>query len=75
MNAEKTRQPQYQVQVALREAKRLTSLGLTTNQVWHDDPRRLLFILARYKFVAKMLSSKAHVLEVGCGDAFGRRSL
>jgi 2-polyprenyl-3-methyl-5-hydroxy-6-metoxy-1,4-benzoquinol methylase len=61
------------VQVALREAKGLTSLGLTTNQVWHDDPRRLLFILARYKFVSKMLSGKRQVLEVGCGDAFGTR--
>ena len=73
MDAEKTREPQYQVQIALRDAKGLTRLGLTTNQVWHDDPRRLLFILARYKFVAKMLSGKQKVLEVGCGDAFGTR--
>jgi len=48
-------------------------LGLTTNQVWRDDPRHLLFILARCKFVAKMLSGKRRVLEVGCGDAFGSR--
>ena len=73
MHPEQTREPQYQVQVVLRESKGLSSLGLTTNQVWHDDPRRLLFILARYKFVSKMLSGKAHVLEVGCGDAFGTR--
>jgi 2-polyprenyl-3-methyl-5-hydroxy-6-metoxy-1,4-benzoquinol methylase len=73
MNAEKTREPQYQVQVTLRETKGFSSLGLTTNQVWHDDPRRLLFILARYKFVSKMLSGKQQVLEVGCGDAFGTR--
>lgn len=73
MRAERTKEPQYQVAVALREAKGLTPLGLTTNQVWHDDPRRLLFILARYKFVAKMLNSKQKVLEVGCGDAFGTR--
>src|SRR5438045_8079816 len=43
------------------------------NQVWHDDPRRLAFVLARYKFVAKMLSGKQRVLEAGCGDAFGTR--
>ena len=48
-------------------------MGLVTNQVWHDDPRRLLFILARYKFVSKMLSGKKRALEVGCGDAFGTR--
>jgi len=71
--AEHTREPQYQAQVTLRERKGLVPLGLVTNQVWHDDPRRLSFILARYKFVAKMLSGKQRVLEIGCGDAFGTR--
>jgi 2-polyprenyl-3-methyl-5-hydroxy-6-metoxy-1,4-benzoquinol methylase len=32
-----------------------------------------LFLLARYKFVAKMLSAKQMVLEVGCADAFATR--
>jgi SAM-dependent methyltransferase len=32
-----------------------------------------VFTLARYKFVAKMLSGRRRVLEVGCGDAFGSR--
>jgi cyclopropane fatty-acyl-phospholipid synthase-like methyltransferase len=44
-----------------------------TNQVWEDDPRRLTFLLARYKFVSKMLSGKKFVGELGCGDAFGTR--
>ena len=44
-----------------------------TNQVWYDDPRRLTFLLARYKFVAKMLADCRNVGEVGCGDAFGTR--
>ena len=44
-----------------------------TNQLWHDDPRHLVFILARYKFVAKMLQGKETALEVGCGDAFATR--
>ncbi|MGD1118522.1 MAG: class I SAM-dependent methyltransferase [Dehalococcoidales bacterium] len=73
MDEEKTREPQYQIVVNLRNTKGLTRLGLTTNQVWHDDPKRLVFILSRYKFVAKMLSGKQNVLEVGCGDAFGTR--
>jgi 2-polyprenyl-3-methyl-5-hydroxy-6-metoxy-1,4-benzoquinol methylase len=73
METEQTRERQYQVQVNLRDTKGLTRLGLVTNQVWHDDPRRLLFVLARYKFVSKMLSGKQKVLEVGCGDAFGTR--
>ena len=35
------------------------------------DPKHLGFVLARYKFVAKMLVDRAHVLEVGCGDGTG----
>jgi 2-polyprenyl-3-methyl-5-hydroxy-6-metoxy-1,4-benzoquinol methylase len=73
METDQTKERQYQIQVNLRDTKGLTRLGLVTNQVWHDDPRRLLFVLARYKFVSKMLSGKRKVLEVGCGDAFGAR--
>lgn len=51
----------------------LTQLGIMSNQVWHDDPRRLAFMLARYKFVSKMLSGREKVAEIGCGDAFGSR--
>ena len=68
-----TREPQYQRTLELAVEQGLTTLGLMTNQVWEDDPRRLLIILSRYKFVAKMLSGKQHVLEVGCADAFGTR--
>jgi SAM-dependent methyltransferase len=68
-----TREPQYQNCLEIQARKGLTTLGLMTNQVWHDDPRRLGFVLARYKFVAKMLAGKNQVLEVGCADAFGTR--
>ena len=70
---EQTREPQYQNCLELRDEKGLARLGLMSNQVWHDDPRRLAFVLARYKFVAKMLSGLDHVLEVGCADAFATR--
>ncbi|MCE5219512.1 class I SAM-dependent methyltransferase [bacterium] len=70
---DRTREPQYQRCVQLREAGRVDRLGLMSNQGWHDDPKRLLFTLARYKFVAKMLSGRKNVLEVGCADAFGTR--
>ena len=40
---------------------------------WERDPRRLGFILARYKFAARMLEGRARVLEVGCADGFGSR--
>lgn len=67
-----TKEPQYQRCVDLA-GSHATTLGLMSNQVWHDDPKRLTFVLARYKFVAKMLSGLNHVLEVGCADAFATR--
>ena len=69
----KTREPQYQFCLDIRDRSGLTPLGLMTNQCWQDDPRRLAFFLARYKFVSKMLRGKRSALEVGCGDAFGTR--
>jgi 2-polyprenyl-3-methyl-5-hydroxy-6-metoxy-1,4-benzoquinol methylase len=68
-----TREPQYQRSLELARENGLTTLGLMTNQAWTDDPRHLLFTLARYKFVAKMLSGRNRVLEIGCADAFGTR--
>ena len=49
------------------------SMGLMTSYRWQHDPKTVLFVLARYKFVAKMLDGYDRVLEVGCGDAFGSR--
>jgi SAM-dependent methyltransferase len=69
----KTREPQYQRSVDLARERGLETLGLMSNQVWQDDPRRLAFVLARYKFVAKMLEGRTRVAEVGCADAFGTR--
>ena len=73
MNGESTKEPQYGRLIDVRDQFGATALGAMMNQVWHDDPRRLGFVLARYKFVAKMLSGKQRALEVGCGDAFGTR--
>lgn len=46
-------------------------MGIMTSHCWREDPKRVLFVLARYKFIAKMLSGFNEVLEVGCGDGFG----
>jgi len=73
LKALRTREPQYQRTLDVALEKGLATLGLMTNQVWEDDPRRVLITLARYKFVAKMFSGMQHVLEVGCADAFGTR--
>jgi 2-polyprenyl-3-methyl-5-hydroxy-6-metoxy-1,4-benzoquinol methylase len=69
----RTREPQYQFEVDMALRDGVARLGIMTNQRWRDDPRGLLFILSRYKFVAKMLSGKARVVEIGCADAFGTR--
>lgn len=70
---DRTREAQYQALLDIKAEEGLARLGLMTNQSWRDDPRHLLFVLARYKFVAKMLTGRSRVLEVGCADAFGTR--
>ena len=69
----KTKEPQYDALLDVKAKHGVTQLGLMTNQGWHDDPKRLAFTLARYKFVAKMLAGRRNVLEIGCADAFGTR--
>lgn len=46
-------------------------LGVNHAAAWLRDPKHLGFMLARYKFVAKMFAGMPRVLEVGCGDATG----
>lgn len=71
--ATSTFEAQYNDCLAIKDDFGLTPLGIMSNQVWHDDPRRLVFMLSRYKFVSKMLSGSKKVAEIGCGDAFGSR--
>ncbi len=75
MNADplKTKEKQYSELLDVKEKVGIANLGLMMNQVWYDDPRRLAFVLSRYKFVSKILSGKNKVAELGCGDAFGSR--
>lgn len=71
----RTVEPQYDGHVEFKQKHGLTKLGVEKNANWDSDPKRLVFVLSRYKFVAKMLSGKKRVLEVGCGDAFPARIL
>lgn len=68
-----TREPQYQRCVELVERGAIARLGLMSGQTWHDDPKRLTFVLSRYKFVSRMFAGRGRVLEVGCADAFATR--
>jgi SAM-dependent methyltransferase len=69
----RTKEKQYEECLTVDETAGRTRLGVMINQVWHDDPKRVAFVLARYKFVAKMLNGMPRVLEVGCSDAFATR--
>jgi 2-polyprenyl-3-methyl-5-hydroxy-6-metoxy-1,4-benzoquinol methylase len=65
-----TRDPVNQPGLDVSQRIGETRLGLLKNWEWWDDPRRLVFSMARYKFVAKMFAGRKSVLEFGCGDAF-----
>jgi len=51
-------------------SERIT-LGRASSTAYRNDPKMLLFMAARYKFVAKLLAGRGDVLEVGCGDGLG----
>ncbi|MBU1042283.1 MAG: class I SAM-dependent methyltransferase [Proteobacteria bacterium] len=70
---ERTREEQYGIVFDVIKKHGRAQLGLMVNESWNQDPRRIVFTLARYKFVSKMLSGRKNVLEVGCADAFGTR--
>jgi 2-polyprenyl-3-methyl-5-hydroxy-6-metoxy-1,4-benzoquinol methylase len=46
-------------------------LGRNTTRILMEDPKLLLFTLARYKFVAKMFTGLEEVLEIGCHEGWG----
>lgn len=69
----KTKESQYDLLFHVKDKHGISQFGLMANESWNQDPRRTLFTLARYKFVAKMLSGRKRVLEIGCADAFGTR--
>lgn len=70
MTASNNREIQAQVRTVLEEQRRIL-LGPRASHEIERDPRHLVFVLARYKFVAKMLASRGVLLEVGAGDGLG----
>lgn len=73
MSDYKFREEQYQGVFDTIEKHGTTKLGLMSNDTWCIDPKRLVFMLSRYKFVSKLVEGRQHVLEIGCADAFGSR--
>lgn len=66
-------EPQYKFLLERAAAGDTAVFGMMSGQTWQDDPKRLVFLLSRYKFASKMLAGCRRVLEVGCADAFGTR--
>jgi 2-polyprenyl-3-methyl-5-hydroxy-6-metoxy-1,4-benzoquinol methylase len=68
-----TKEIQYQFLLDRAAKGDTAKFGLMSSQTWQDDPKRLVFLLSRYKFASKMLAGCQRVLEIGCADAFGTR--
>lgn len=48
-----------------------TRLGDHWSYNYFNDPKRLGFVLSRYKFAAKMACKKGRVIELGCSSGIG----
>lgn len=70
MPPSRTKDPVNDFVVELKDEIGLQRFGIMHNEAWYSDPKHLVFTFARYKFVAKMLSGKKRVAEIGCGDGF-----
>ncbi len=65
-----TRESQYSFLGEIEYKFGRAQLGIMSNQAYWQDTRRLLFSLARYKFVSKLFRGRGRALEIGCGDGF-----
>ena len=70
MSFEGTKESQYNYMLDLMQMKK-RQFGLVGNAILNDDPKRLVFLLSRYKFISKLFENFDHVLEIGCGDGTG----
>lgn len=68
-----TREMQYNPMLEMESDGMVPSLGLMAGSTWMSDPKRLTFVLSRYKFVSKILHGYRNVLEVGSADGFASR--
>ena len=57
MTSRETKEDQYEDLFDVENEVGRFRMGLMSNQTWYDDPKRLGFQLARYKFVARLLVS------------------
>lgn len=58
-------------QVTDRFADRTVTFGKHWSYNVRNDPKRLAFVLSRYKFVARIATAGKRVLELGCSEGLG----
>lgn len=68
-----TKEKHYDILFHTEKKFGLNHLGIMTSYGWDSDPKRLTFVLSRYKFVSKMLAGKKNVLEIGACDGWPSR--
>ena len=68
-----TKEPQYQGMVEQERDHGLEIVRSHDKLCMERRSEAADFHIVRYKFVAKLLSGRKHVLEIGCADAFGTR--
>ena len=74
MPVESEGSPEVQYETFLNDPKKNNlPMGAMRAHDWFEDSRRLAFTFSRYKFVAKMLTGKSRVLEIGAGDGFASK--
>ena len=67
------KEPQYGLHFEVLATRGRNEFGVSSNTTWELDPKRLSFVLSRYKFVGRMMENLPSVLEIGCGDGFYSR--
>lgn len=65
------REEDARLNLAQPSLKPSVTLGPQWSFAIHDDPKRLCFVMARYKFAAKMACKDRRVLELGSSEGFG----
>jgi len=66
-------EPHYRILDRSINKTGIAEFGPMSSFTWNSDPKRLLFVLSRYKFAAKVLEGCKNVIEIGCGDGFASR--
>ncbi len=71
MNDKHLNEKELWSEVASMLGNRSKSFGRHWSFNYRNDPKRLAFVLSRYKFAAKMACKNKSILELGCSEGIG----